>query len=135
MPANEISTQKKLIRIVAQATAATPIYETLSQNISKEYTSNTSDTIEVEMNSFPIFTKGATVDEDSAILIKSTPVTLGIVASTVSVSLLDMAVNIEDFDRKVSKPAGISFAASAESDLADHVIRNADNVTVSTGLS
>jgi len=131
--ANAISTTKKLIQIAAVATASTPIFESLSQKISKEYTAGSSATVNVEMNSYPIFTDGANVSTDSDILIKETPVTLGIVAATMGVGTIEKELDLESFDRQVAKPAGVSFAAKAESKLSEHILFSCDNVTVSTG--
>ena len=130
---NAISTTSKLIKIAAIATAETPIFESLSQNISKEVTAGSSATVNVEMDSYPIFTDGETVAADSDILIKSTPVTLGVVAATMSVGTIEKELDLESFDRQVAKPAGVAFAAKAEAKLSEHVLLNCDNVSVSTG--
>ena len=130
---NAIETQDKLISIGVFAKAATPIFDKLQQNVSKEYTAGTSDTIRVELDGYPIFTDGATVSADSDILIKSVDVTLGVTATTMNVSLMNKAVDMESFDRQVGKPAGVAYAAKAEAKLAYEIIFNAENVSVSTG--
>ena len=130
---NAIETQDKLVSIAAFATAASPIFDKLQQNVSNEFTAGTSDTIRVELDGYPIFTDGATVSADSDILIKSVDVTLGVMATTMSVSLMNKALDIESFDRQVAKPAGVAYAARAEAKLAEEIIFNAENVSVSTG--
>ena len=130
---NAIETQDKLISIGVFAKAATPIFDKLQQNVSKEYTAGSSDTIRVELDGYPIFTDGATVSADSDILIKSVDVTLGVMATTMNVSLMNKAVDMESFDRQVGKPAGVAYAAKAEAKLASEIIFNAENVSVSTG--
>lgn len=131
--ANAISTDDKLVSIAAFATAATPIFDKLQQNVSQEFTAGSSDTIRVELDGYPIFTDGATVAADSDILIKDVDVTLGVIATTMSVSLMNKALDIESFDRQVGKPAGIAYASRVENKLAEEVIYNAENVSVSTG--
>ena len=131
--ANAISTNDKLISIAAFATAATPIFDKLQQNVSSEFTAGSSDTIRVELDGYPIFTDGATVAADSDILIKDVDVNLGVIATTMSVSLINKALDIESFDRQVGKPAGIAYAAKVEAKLANEIIFNAENVSVSTG--
>src|SRR5574343_1049339 len=131
--ANAISTDDKLVSIAAFATAATPIFDKLQQNVSQEFTAGSSDTIRVELDGYPIFTAGATVAADSEILIKDVDVTLGVIATTMSVSLMNKALDIESFDRQVGKPAGIAYASRVENKLAEEVIYNAENVSVSTG--
>lgn len=130
---NAISTNDKLVSIAAFATAATPIFDKLQQNVSNEFTAGSSDTIRVELDGYPIFTDGATVSADSDILIKDVDVTLGVIATTMSVSLINKALDIESFDRQVGKPAGIAYAAKVEAKLAQEIIYNAENVSVSTG--
>lgn len=130
---NAISTQDKLISIGAFAQAATPIFEKLSQNISNEFTAGSSDTVRVELDGYPIITDGATVSADSDIRIEGVDVTLGVSATTVSVSTIEKALDLESFDRQVGKPVGVAFAAFSEAKLANEIISNAENVTVSTG--
>lgn len=130
---NAISTQDKLEYIAAFATAATPIFEKLQQNVSDAFTAGSSDTIRVELDGYPIFTDGATVSADSDILIKDVDVTMGIVATTLSMSAINKELDIADFKRQVAKPAGVAFAAKSESKLANEIIYNAENVSVSTG--
>lgn len=131
--ANAISTQDKLVSIAAFATAATPIFDKLQQNVSSEFSAGTSDTIRVELDGYPIFTDGATVAADSDILIKDVDVSLGVVATTLSVSLMQKELDIESFDRQVAKPAGVAYASLVEGKLASEIIFNAENVSVSTG--
>lgn len=131
--ANAISTEDKLVSIAAFATAATPIFDKLQQNVSSEFTAGSSDTIRVELDGYPIFTDGATVSADSDILIKDVDVRLGVIATTMSVSLMNKALDIESFDRQVGKPSGIAYASLVENKLAEEVIYNAENVSVSTG--
>lgn len=131
--ANAISTQDKLVSIAAFATAATPIFDKLQQNVSSEFSAGTSDTIRVELDGYPIFTDGATVAADSDILIKDVDVSLGVVATTLSVGLMQKELDIESFDRQVAKPAGVAYASLVEGKLASEIIFNAENVSVSTG--
>ena len=131
--ANAISTQDKLVSIAAFATASTPIFDKLQQNVSSEFSAGTSDTIRVELDGYPIFTDGATVAADSDILIKNVDVSLGVVATTLSVSLMQKELDIESFDRQVAKPAGVAYASLVEGKLASEIIFNAENVSVSTG--
>lgn len=130
---NAIETNDKLVSIAAYATAASPLFDKLQQNVSNEFTAGTSDTIRVELDGYPVFTDGATVSTDSDIMIKSVDVTLGVMATTMSVSLMNKALDIESFDRQVAKPAGVAYAAKAEAKLAEEIIFNTENVTVSTG--
>lgn len=130
--ANSISTNDKLINLGAAIGAATPVLSKLKHDISDKYMEGDGDTVRVEVVSYPVISDGATSTTED-INIKGVDVRVDMFNSKLSLSAIEKAMDIEDFNRQISEPTGVAVAAKIEKKVVKEALDNACFATVSTG--
>lgn len=130
--ANSISTTDKLVSIGAFVTAATPVLDKLNVELSDKFSAGAGDTVRVEVVNYPIITDGAISTADE-LNIKDVDVKLEMYNGKINITAMEKANDIEDFDRQIGEPTGVSIAAKIDKKVINCALLNAEHATVSTG--
>lgn len=127
-----ISTTDKLVNTAAYVIAETPIIDKCANNVSGEYSSGSSDTIRVEVTSFPTV-NNAMGGSDSDVQIPGVTVTLTPIEVKIPLTADEQTNDIENLTRQVLKPTGVAVAATLEERVIDAILRKAEFANVGTG--
>ena len=110
----------------------TPCLDKLQGDVSSEFAAGDSDTIRVEVVNYPVVNDGATGTE-SEIKIPGVDVSISMFNVKTPLSAVEKTQDIEDFDRQVASPTGVSIASFIEKKVIAAAINAAEHVSVSTG--
>ena len=130
--ANAISTTDKLVSIGAYAAKSTPVLDKLTSNLSSEFAGGNSDTIRVEVNSFPTV-NDSMGGSDSDIRIPGVDLKLNPIEVKIPISATEETLDIDSWDRQVGEPTGVAIASRIEKRVIDAAMRKAEFVSVGTG--
>lgn len=129
-----ICTRKESMLVAGQVKKNAPILELINTELQGEFKSGGGVTVDVQIPGYGAVTKGEAIG-DTTVEVAPVPVTVDVYNTAASLSMLQKALDVDDFDRQIANPRGAKLAATVNKLVYDEGFYNANQSVVTSAVT
>ena len=129
-----ICTRKESMMIAGVVKKNAPILELINTELQGEFKSGGGATVDVQIPGYGIVTKGEAIG-DATVEVAPVPVTVDVYNTAASLSMVQKALDVDDFQKQIAEPRGAKLAATINKLVYNEGFYNANQSVVTSAVS
>lgn len=129
-----ICTRKESMMIAGVVKKNAPILELINTELQGEFKSGGGATVDVQIPGYGIVTKGEAIG-DATVDVAPVPVTVDVYNTAASLTMVQKALDVDDFQKQIAEPRGAKLAATINKLVYNEGFYNANQSVVTSAVS
>ena len=129
-----ICTRKESMMIAGVVKKNAPILELINTELQGEFKSGGGVTVDVQIPGYGVVTKGEAIG-DTTVEVAPVPVTVDVYNTAASLTMVQKALDVDDFDKQIANPRGAKLAATVNKLVYDEGFYNANQSVVTSAVA
>ena len=129
-----ICTRKESMLVAGQVKKNAPILELINTELQGEFKSGGGVTVDVQIPGYGIVTKGEAIG-DATVDVAPVPVTVEVYNTAASLTMVQKALDVDDFDKQIANPRGAKLAATVNKLVYEEGFYNANQSVVTSAVA
>ena len=129
-----ICTRKESMMIAGVIKKNAPILELINTELQGEFKSGGGSTVDVQIPGYGIVTKGEAIG-DATVEVAPVPVTVDVYNTAASLTMVQKALDVDDFQKQIAEPRGAKLAATVNKLVYSEGFHNANQSVVTSAVS
>ena len=129
-----ICTRKESMMVAGQVKKNAPILELINTELQGEFKSGGGVTVDVQIPGYGVVTKGEAIG-DTTVDVAPVAVTVDVYNTAASLTMVQKALDVDDFDKQIANPRGAKLAATVNKLVYDEGFFNANQSVVTSAVA
>ena len=129
-----ICTRKESMLVAGQVKKNAPILELINTELQGEFKSGGGVTVDVQIPGYGVVTKGEAIG-DTTVEVAPVPVTVDVYNTAASLTMVQKALDVDDFDKQIANPRGAKLAATVNKLVYEEGFYNANQSVVTSAVA
>ena len=129
-----ICTRKESMMVAGQVKKNAPILELINTELQGEFKSGGGVTVDVQIPGYGVVTKGEAIG-DATVEVAPVPVTVDMYNTPATLTMVQKALDVDDFDKQIANPRGAKLAATVNKLVYEEGFYNANQSVVTSAVA